>query len=75
MTYDAQAQALSFLRLAVVFAHECNQTFGQADESDTERSLVDYALDGIVGSEVSAPFQRRDMSRGNCFTRAVFWKL
>ena len=49
VAYDAQAELLSLVALAVMLACQGYQTLGQADESDAERTLVDDTLDAVVG--------------------------
>ena len=44
---NPQAQLLRLLALAVMLARQCHKTFGQSDESDAERALVDDRLHGI----------------------------
>lgn len=48
---DTETELLSLVALAVVLATEGNQTLCQADESDTERTLVDDWCDGVVWTE------------------------
>ena len=38
----------------MMFSCQCDKAFRQADESDAERSLVDYRLDGIIRVQVFA---------------------
>ena len=49
---DLQAQFLTLCTLAVMLARECHQTLSQSDETDTQRTLIDYALDSIVAFQL-----------------------
>ena len=65
-----QSQLLGFVALAVMLAYKSHQRLGQSDESDTQRSLVDDALDGIrrsqlVGTDPQALHQQRELF-GKC---------
>ncbi len=49
-----QTELLGLIRLSVMLAHKGYQTFGQSDESDSERALIDDALHGVVGRQLLA---------------------
>ena len=51
---DLESQLLRFLRLAMVLADESYEAFRQSDESDSEGTLVNDGLDGLVRFEVLA---------------------
>ena len=42
---------MGLFTLAMVFSREGNQTLGQADEADAQRTLIDNALDLVVGAQ------------------------
>ena len=52
MAHYSQTESLSLLAFAVVLADECNQALRKADEADSERSLIDYGLYCVVGTEL-----------------------
>ena len=47
VSYYLQSQLLSLCALAVMLANKCHQALSQSDESNTQRTLIDNALDGI----------------------------
>ena len=51
---DAQPQRLRCGIFAVMLAGKCHQRFGQTDETDTQRALVDDRSYRIVGAEIFA---------------------
>ena len=50
---NLDTQLLRLVALAMMMPREGNQTLGQADETDAERSLVDDALDLVVGRKLT----------------------
>ena len=51
---DAESQLLCFVAFAMVFAYQGNQTFGQPDEADSQRALVDDRSNGVVRLQILA---------------------
>ena len=51
---NLQTQFLALLALAMVVAGEGDKTLCQANETDTQCTLVDDRSDGLVGREVLA---------------------
>ena len=50
--HDLQTQFLSLRVFTVMMTCEGNQTLSQSDESDTECTMIDDALDGVVWLQV-----------------------
>ena len=56
VSHNLQSELLRLSALAMVLAGECHQALGQSYEADAEGSLVDDALDGVVGIELLAAY-------------------
>ncbi len=68
---DAQAEFLRVIRLAVMFACECHEAFGEANESDSECPLVDHRLNGVGAAKLfrtvpKAGHQQRELLGEGC---------
>ena len=51
---DAQTEFLSLCRLSMMLSAKSDKRFGKSDESDTESTVVDDCLDGVILSEFLA---------------------
>ena len=53
---DLQAKLLGLVALTMMMTTKGNQTFGQADESDTKGTLVDDGCDGVSGLQLLSTY-------------------
>ena len=69
--HDAEAELLSLGRLSVMLSDKGDEGFCQSDETDTESTMVDHSLDGVVVTELLAvhpkgAHQKRELLLESC---------
>ena len=70
--HDADAQLLSLVALAMVVSREGDQAFCQTDEADTQRALVDDALDLVIRAELAGTIPQLRHQQGELLGHGGF---